>query len=194
MKTYLPVTPSQTIGPFFAYGLVADDYAYGHSQVAGCVLKHTDEVKSDPISIQGRIVDGNGEPIPDALLEIWQPDSQGQFNSGTFNGFGRIGSGVNADGFFEFHTIKPGSVESGAPFILVTVFMRGLLTHAYTRIYFSDEQDANDKDPVLQGIDQQRRKTLVAQQVARESGEVVYRFDIHMQGENETVFFAPYKS
>ncbi len=185
-------TPSQTIGPFFHPELV-------HSGESVLIDDHT---SGQPIRIQGMVIDGEGKPVLDAFLEIWQADSQGFFNHPAdpncqqadkhFRGFGRSGT-VNG-GRYEFLTVKPGSFpgrdgQAQAPYINVRIFARGMLIHAYTRLYFSDEA-LNESDSVLNAIEPARRPTLIAmkQDVA---GLPTYRFDIHMQGENETVFFEP---
>lgn len=186
-------TPSQTLGPFFAFGLTAAQYGYPGAQIADSDLAD-DAVPGARIIVTGRILDGDGAPIPDALVEIWQADSSGRYphtggsNLG-FRGFGRQGTGIDAENRFRFRTVKPGTIDAGqAPHINVIVAMRGLLSHVYTRIYFADEAAANARDPVLALVPPERRGTLIA---AREivEGETVYRFDIRMQGENETVFF-----
>ncbi|MDP7548157.1 MAG: protocatechuate 3,4-dioxygenase subunit alpha [Alphaproteobacteria bacterium] len=189
-------TPSQTVGPYFAYGLTPEQYGYDYKQLAGNDL---DEGKGDGerITIRGQVFDGNGETIRDAVLELWQADSQGRYahpgdprgSNTSFRGFGRVGTGTLAEHYFEFHTIKPGATGDGqAPHITVVLFMRGLLNHAYTRIYFSDEAAANGGDPALALVDATRRDTLIARRQEGADG-VVYRFDIHMQGDQETVFF-----
>ncbi len=189
-------TPSQTVGPYFAYGLTPEQYGYDYKQLAGNNLAEADG-SGERITIRGQVFDGNGETIRDAVLELWQADSQGRYahpedprgsNTG-FKGFGRVGTGTSPEHFYEFQTIKPGAIGDGqAPHIIVVLFMRGLLNHAYTRIYFSDEGTANDGDPALALVDAARRNTLIARR--RESPEgIVYQFDIHMQGEQETVFF-----
>lgn len=185
-------TPSQTIGPFFAYGLSPDQYGY---RLKSIVLPFTvtDDTQGERIRITGRALDGRGDPIDDALLEIWQADARGHYPDTTdkkeFRGFGRAGTGADPKNRFTFDTIKPGAVGVGqAPHINVIVFMRGLLSHVYTRIYFSDEAAANADDPVLNSVDPDRRPTLIAQRRETDTG-VVYQFDIHMQGSRETVFF-----
>lgn len=185
-------TPSQTVGPYFAYGLTARQYNYPHTSIADGSMAGED-VEGERIRVEGRVLDGDGMPIPDAMIEIWQADSQGRFahpadprnsNAG-FTGFGRFGTGTDPKNRFIFDTIKPGSVTSGeAPHLNVIVFMRGLLTHVYTRIYFADEDAANAVDPVLSSVPEDRRGTLVA---ARHGN--TYRLDIRMQGDDETVFF-----
>lgn len=192
----LKQTPSQTVGPFFAYGLTPHQYGYQMASIADGDLL-TPEVEGERIRLEGRVFDGEGAPIHDAMIEIWQADAQGRYahpadtrgsNVG-FKGFGRVGTGTDPEMRYVFNTIKPGAVGDGeAPYINVIVFARGLLNHLFTRIYFSDEAAANAGDAVLAGVPENRRQTLVAQ---REDGPggAVYRFDIHLQGERETVFF-----
>lgn len=185
-------TPSQTVGPYFAYGLTARQYNYQHSSIADGTVAG-EEVEGERIRIEGRVLDGDGSPVPDAMIEIWQADAQGRYahpadprgsNAG-FTGFGRFGTGTDPSCRFLFDTVKPGaSAEGGAPHLNVIVFMRGLLTHVYTRIYFADEASANAGDPVLSAVPEDRRDTLIA---TRDGS--TYHFDIHMQGDRETVFF-----
>jgi protocatechuate 3,4-dioxygenase alpha subunit len=183
----LPQTPSQTVGPYFAYGLVALQYGYPHLSVAGSEVAapHT---PGELISLEGRVLDGAGVPIEDALVEIWQADANGNYQAADFPGFGRFGTGTVAGNFFRFQTIKPGAVAGQAPHICLVVFMRGLLSHLYTRLYFVDETTANAADPVLGTVPAERRATLLAERIAG-PGLPGYRFDIHMQGTAETVFF-----
>jgi protocatechuate 3,4-dioxygenase alpha subunit len=192
----LKQTPSQTVGPFFAYGLTAPQYGYPFTGIAPGEV--ADELApGERIRIAGRVIDGAGAPIPDAMIEIWQADSEGRYahpNDGRasnrkFRGFGRFGTGTDPENRFVFSTIKPGSIdEIQAPHINVIVFMRGMLTHAYTRLYFSDEAEANARDPVLASVPQERRGTLIAQREDTPAG-ALYHFDIRMQGDAETVFF-----
>ena len=184
----IDLTPSQTVGPFFAYGITAEQYGYGYTQIANHKLIKDEKVKGDRIQITGRVTDGAGDPIPDAVIEIWQGDNTGSYANPLFRGFGRVGTGTSPDNSFAFETIKPGCIGNEAPHINVIVLMRGLLTHAFTRIYFGDEEEANQKDPVLNAIVIERRKTLIAQKV-QDHYTIRYRFDICMQGDNETVFF-----
>lgn len=188
-------TPSQTIGPFFAYSLAAEQYGYDYNSIInGFLLDPAEE--GERIYITGNVLDGNGNSIPDALIELWQADSNGIYrtlpvskkNDG-FTGFGRLGTGTHATHKFSFVSIKPGSTgELQAPHINVILFMRGSLLPLYTRIYFSDEEETNSKDELLNVIEPARRETLIAQRVER-PGLVEYIFDIYIQGENETVFF-----
>lgn len=189
-------TPSQTVGPYFAYGLTPAQYGYDHPSAAGPVIAGED-TEGERIRIVGRVIDGAGEPVGDAMVELWQADAQGRYAhpagggipNTPFRGFGRCGTGTDPHNRFIFDTIKPGAPEGGgAPHITVAVFMRGLLTHAYTRLYFSDEAAANAADPVLESVPAERRATIVAERHSTVGG-TVYHFDIHMQGDRETVFF-----
>jgi protocatechuate 3,4-dioxygenase alpha subunit len=192
-------TPSQTVGPFFAYGLAPELYRYAwRSAVTDRLVQSGTE--GQRIRIEGRVLDGNGEPIPDAMIEVWQANAHGRYNhpeggrrdnllDPDFKGFGRTGTGVDAEKRFIFDTIKPGALGDGqAPHLSLIVLMRGLLSHLYTRVYFSDETAANAADPVLARVPEERRHTLIAQRDETQGG-VVYHIDIHMQGPDETVFF-----
>ncbi len=192
----LKQTPSQTVGPYFAYSLTAGQYGYDFKSIADGTLVE-DQTEGERVRIVGRVLDGEGVVVTDAMIEIWQADAQGRYahpadprgSNLRFRGFGRTGTGTEAENHFVFETIKPGPEADGqAPHINVIVFLRGLLSHAYTRIYFGDEVAANAADPVLSAVSEERRETLIA---AREDGPdgPVYRFDIHMQGKSETVFF-----
>jgi len=187
----LPITPSQTVGPFLAIGLPWPDGAF-------VVPKGT----PGAITITGQVLDGAGEPVPDALVETWQADEASRFDhpddprgaarSGTpeFRGFGR--SATDQDGRYRIVTVRPGPLPSPAggteaPHLDVSVFAGGLLNRLVTRIYFADEAAANAADPVLSAIaEPERRATLLAVPIGR-AGE--FRFDIRLQGERETVFF-----
>ena len=183
-------TPSQTVGPFYSIGLT-------HREMNTLVC---DSTQGQRICIEGQVLDGDGKPVPDAMIEIWQANAYGRYNhpedkqekplDGSFTGWGR--SGTDPSGFYYFSTIKPGPVPASeasvqAPHINMTVFARGMLVHAFTRIYFSDEP-ANDSDPVLTSINEVRRQTLIAPR-QEENGKTIYRFDIRLEGEGETVFF-----
>jgi protocatechuate 3,4-dioxygenase alpha subunit len=190
MNDQLLQTPSQTVGPYFAYGLTAEQYNYGYAQICNDNLIVDEKVNGERITITGQVFDGNNNAIPDAMIEIWQADADGNYgaNKTLFQGFGRVGTGSDSTKSFTFHTIKPGTTNDEAPHINVIVFMRGLLVHAYTRIYFSDETIANTKDVLLNSIDESRRSTLIAER-KETNGKIEYHFDVHMQGENEAVFF-----
>ena len=190
------ITPSQTVGPYFKYGLTpGNDYAWNDAFSNDLV---TPDVSGDRIRIVGQVFDGEGKVIPDAMMEIWQADAQGRFAdpqdtraapNAAFKGFGRCGA--DKSGGFEFRTVKPGPVpgpngKPQAPHILLAVFARGMTQQAITRIYFADEA-ANAADPILALVPAERRATLIA---TREPGNAAtYRFDVHLQGDRETVFF-----
>jgi protocatechuate 3,4-dioxygenase alpha subunit len=192
-------SPSQTIGPFFHYGLNPVEANYPHTQIANHCLV-SEQTQGERLSLTGRVFDGKGVVVEDALVEIWQANAAGRYRHPNdarsqraldphFQGFGRCGTGASDDGRFVFKTIKPGPDQPGnAPFISVTVFMRGLLNHVYTRVYFDDEVDANATDPVLSRTEAGRKVTLLAKCCNTPDG-LEYTFDIHMQGEQETVFF-----
>ncbi|MBV7330738.1 protocatechuate 3,4-dioxygenase subunit alpha [Chloroflexi bacterium TSY] len=177
---------SQTVGPFFSIGMV-----YG--ELNNLVQ---DETAGERINLTGCILDGDGAPISDGVVEIWQADANGIYNhskdarqsgaDGAFFGYGR--SETNDKGFYSFRTIRPGAVDDMAPHINVRILMRGLLLHVVTRLYFSDED--NSADPILNNIPKERRHTLIAQRDDSE-GTPIYRLDFRMQGEDETVFFEP---
>lgn len=187
-------TPSQTIGPFFAHGLTAEQYRYHYTSIAHPVIADS-SVPGEHIMILGRVFDGEGNSCVDAMLECWQCDAEGRYSDRQqdpkamgFKGFGRVGTGMNERHQYEIYTIKPASIDGQAPHINLTLFMRGMLNHQFTRIYFSDEVSLNAQDKLLNLVPEDRRQTLIAQR--REvKGATVYEFDIHMQGEKETVFF-----
>ena len=188
-------TPSQTVGPYFAYGLTAEQYRYRFSQVFDHQIA-LPQAAGEHIRVEGQVLDGNGAPVGDAMVEVLQANAAGQYvgsleqaQAQGFRGFGRCGTGTDAQTRFYFDTVKPGSEGTGhAPHLNVIVTMRGMLLHVFTRIYFSDETQANAQDAVLCAVPEPRQRTLVAQ---RQGGPhaAVYRFDIHMQGLQETVFF-----
>lgn len=188
----LPRTSAQTVGPFFHPGLLRAD--------AVRAILASPETPGEPIRIEGRVLDGDGQPVPDALIEIWQADASGHYchpSDGSdqprdtgFTGFGRVGT--DAAGEYWFTTIRPGAVpfddrQHQAPHICVAIFARGLLNHLYTRLYFADDP-ATAGDPLLQYVPVERRATLQARRSER-AGLPVYRFDIVLQGAGETVFF-----
>jgi protocatechuate 3,4-dioxygenase alpha subunit len=141
------------------------------------------------IWIRGRILDGAGAPVGDGVVETWQPDAAGQFATAAHGGSRGFGRAVtDPDGGWAVHTVKPGRIVDArgglaAPYISVAVFARGLLKPVWTRMYFDDEADANQADSVLRSIDASRRGTLLA-----EPTEDGYRFDVRLQGPDETVF------
>ena len=168
-------TPSQTVGPFFAFGLPFE----GGERL----------VDEGGLWITGAVYDGAGEPVDDALVEIWQANRAGRYRHPEdtreelplepgFTGFGRCAT--DEQGRFRFYTVKPGATAPHAPHINVIVLARGLLRHLFTRIYFPDEEEANAADPLLSSIeDSAMRETLIARDL---------RFDIHLQGERQTAF------
>lgn len=179
------LTPSQTVGPFLSIALPWRDGPYV-----------VDETDPDAIRIFGVVYDGAGVPVPDALIETWQADPDGNFNhpddprekASDFRGFGRCPTA--GDGTYQIVTVRPGLVPAAdgvlqAPHIDVSVFARGLLTRVVTRIYFPEETAANAADPVLSTVPADRRATLIA-----EPADGGYRFDVRLQGAHETVFFA----
>ena len=189
-------TPSQTVGPYFAYGLAPQQYGYEMASIANSAVARSD-TQGLHIRIEGRVFDGEGNIVPDALIEIWQADAAGRYahpadprgSNAAFKGFGRCGTGTDPDNRYWFDTVKPGSVDgTQAPHVNVIIFMRGMLLHAYTRLYFADEAAANARDPVLLSVPPDRRGTLIAELVTTPGG-AIYRLDIHMQGDKETVFF-----
>jgi len=194
----LKESPSQTAGPYVHIGCVPNFCGIPgvYPQDNGAEMVN-DKTKGERITVTGIVHDGTGTPLKDVLVEIWQADGQGRYahpadprgsNIG-FRSFGRVGTGTDPEHRFRFETVKPGAPAPGqAPHINLVVFMRGLLSHLYTRIYFDDEAEANATDPVLTAVPEDRRETLVARR-EQQAGGTVYRFDLHLQGARETVFF-----
>lgn len=184
-------TPSQTVGPYFSMRL----FAPGPNVLAPAVTEGR-------IRVVGRVLDGDGKPIEDALIELWQADGRGRYRhpagdrtgaapADGFTGFGRAAANV-ADGEFWFETIKPGRVPGPrgslqAPHLNLIVQARGMLAPSFTRLYFADEAAANAEDFVLECVPPARRQTLIAPRVAADPA--TYRFEIRFQGPSETVFF-----
>jgi protocatechuate 3,4-dioxygenase, alpha subunit len=179
----LVATGSQTVGPFFSIG-------FAHL----CSLPALVEAK--PVTVYGKVVDGEGEGVPDAVLELWQADPLGNYATGSADplgvpgGFARIATDDKGD--FSFSTCRPGAVDfdgiqKQAPHLVVLVFARGLLRHLITRMYFPDEP-GNATDPLLQSLPDDRRPSLIAR-TALGSADTL-QWDVVLQGENETVFFA----
>ncbi|GAA1414914.1 protocatechuate 3,4-dioxygenase subunit alpha [Glutamicibacter uratoxydans] len=179
----LTPTPGQTIGPFYGYAL---PFEKGGELV--------NQAHPAAVRLHGVVYDGNGDVIPDSLLEIWQADEHGNVVSRdgslvrdgyTFTGFGRVP--VDNVGHYTFTTVNPGPTEAGkAPFIMLTIFARGLLNRLFTRIYLPEDTEALANDPLLASLPEERRKTLIA--TREEDGSL--RFDVHLQGEKETVFLS----
>lgn len=195
-------TPSQTGGPYVHIGLLpqqANIEVFENNFNNQLVKENT---LGERIRLEGQVFDGLGLPLRDVLIEIWQADANGVYPSTAdiqgkavdpnFHGWGRTGADFET-GFWSFNTIKPGAVPgrkgtTQAPHIALIIFARGINIGLNTRVYFDDEAEANAQDPVLKGIEwAPRRQTLIAKREERD-GEVVYRFDIRIQGENETVF------
>ena len=187
--TEIALTPSQTSGPYLEIGLI------------GGPISNQLVDESDPraLRISGTLFDGAGDPVPDGMIEIWQANAAGRYAhpadgreeiplEAGFTGFGR--SGTASDGSFAFVTVKPGRVpwvdgRLQAPHLLVGIFARGLLKRVATRMYFPDEEAANAEDPVLLGLEPAERKTIVAR-----ADDDTLRFDIVLQGTDQTTFFA----
>lgn len=196
-------TPWQTVGPFFHYGLPWKGGAdlVGTSEIGArpelmppehyllASPSSKGEIAGETIVLEGAVIDADGQVIPDAMVEIWQADAAGRYAQGNtdFIGFGR--ASTSEDGVYRFRTVRPGSIGDGhAPHIAVGVFGRGLLKRLVTRAYFEGDA-ANAGDEILALVPAQRRDTLVARRVGEEDGAAVWRFDIVLQGEAETVFF-----
>jgi protocatechuate 3,4-dioxygenase alpha subunit len=188
------ITPSQTIGPYYAYCLTPNGrYPFTASIGADLV---TQDAAGERIGLTLRVTDGDGAPVTDSLLEIWQADGEGRYahpadprrpSNAAFKGFGR--AEPDGNGEVRFETVKPGQVAGPngamqAPHIAVSVFARGMLNRLVTRVYFADEA-ANFADPILALVPTDRRGTLVAMK----TGDKAYRLDIRLQGPGETVFF-----
>jgi protocatechuate 3,4-dioxygenase alpha subunit len=187
----LNTTPSQTVGPFFSFGLTTDKC---------CIRRITSpQAKGEPIVLTCRVLDGDGIGVPDAMLEIWQADADGIYNhpddprqkavDAGCTGFGRMGT--TEDGLCEFETIKPGRVPAAsgadqAPHLNLAVFARGMLKQLYTRIYFAGDP-ANEEDSVLALVPKERRESLMAKPDS--SGKGNWLFEVRLQGDQETVFF-----
>ncbi|CAN5363248.1 protocatechuate 3,4-dioxygenase subunit alpha [soil metagenome] len=188
------ITPSQTAGPYFAFALTSPRYGYQLLLSNDLV---TPDTVGDPIRIEGRIFDGDGNVVPDAFVELWQADGSGRYSgkgdrpNTTFKGFGRCET--DAAGTYSFRTVKPGPVPGPdgldqAPHIDVSIFARGVLNRIFTRVYFEDEP-ANAADAILGVVPLERRRTLIARRDGAADGVPRYVFDIRLQGKDETVFF-----
>lgn len=183
-------TPSQTAGPFFHYALTPEQSGYHFTGLAS--EKMTDaSMPGAAIRFEGAIYDGLGQPMSDALVELWQADAMGRYahpadarsSNVAFKGFGRCAT--DAKGHFAFTTVKPGAIGDGqAPHITLILFTRGGQNHLYTRVYFPDEAAANATDPVLGSVPADRRGTLLARRT-----DTGYHIEIRVQGDGETVFF-----
>jgi protocatechuate 3,4-dioxygenase, alpha subunit len=192
--TRLPETASQTGGPYVHIGLAPAQAGFDifENNFGNQLVKP--DTRGERIAIEGVVYDGSGTAVRDMLVEIWQADADGHYahpgdpQPSSFRGWGRTGADFDS-GLWRFHTIKPGPVGAQAPHIAVVLFARGINIGLHTRLYFGDEAAANAQDPVLNGIEWEvRRPTLIAQRSDRD-GQGVYRLDIRLQGEGETVFF-----
>jgi len=181
----LQLTPSQTVGPFFSIGLTWE---------GGALV--VPEGAEGGVWLRGRVTDGDGAPVPDAVVETWQADREGRYAHpddprGAESGFGGFARApTDTEGRFAIHTVKPGPVPGPggtpqAPHLAMSVFARGLLNRVVTRVYFADEAERNAADPILGDVPEDRRATLLATRT--DDG---YAFDVRLQGEDETVFFA----
>jgi protocatechuate 3,4-dioxygenase alpha subunit len=186
---YLP-TPSQTVGPFFHLGFFGTRSLGALASIGA---------KGQRVRLICRVLDGNNAPVPDAMIEVWQANAEGRYRhpvdtqekplDPAFNGFGRFPTG--ADGSCMFETVRPGRVPGGkdslqAPHLNISVFARGLLKRATTRMYFAGDP-ANAEDSVLALVPEERRGTLLAHPVSEQPG--AWRYDIYLSGDHETVFF-----
>jgi len=195
MSVHAKLIPSatQTAGPFFHVGLLRPEWAD---------LTHGGKAQGEKISLEGRVTDGDGEPMTDTIVEIWQANAAGKYAhpddaqdkpvDKNFRGFGR--ALTDKDGIFRFITVKPGTVPGRgnalqAPHIAMSLAGRGLQHHLFTRVYFAGEA-LNKSDPVLSSIeDPALQKTLIAEPKGNANGSAVWRFDVVLQGKGETVFF-----
>jgi protocatechuate 3,4-dioxygenase, alpha subunit len=200
---YLKETASQTAGPYVHIGLIPDQAGFDIFENNFGAAVAGPRTKGERIRIEGRVLEGTGIPLRDALIETWQANAAGRYNHPAdkqdkpldpdFRGWGRVGSNFET-GIYRIDTIKPGIVPGRnghpmAPHINFWIVARGINIGLNTRMYFADEVEANGKDPVLRLIElEQRRKTLIAERETK-GGLTLYHFDIVLQGENETVFF-----
>jgi protocatechuate 3,4-dioxygenase alpha subunit len=202
---YLKETPSQTAGPYVHIGLIPHQAGFAIFERDFSNVLAGPETEGERITIEGRVLDGIGSATRDILIEIWQANAAGRYNhpadqqekplDPTFRGWGRTGTDFQT-GLYTFETVKPGPVTGRqghrpmAPHVNVWLAARGINIGLSTRMYFSDEAAANADDPVLTMIEPAaRRQTLIAQREERDGGRVIYAFDIHLQGDQETVFF-----
>lgn len=188
---YLKETPSQTAGPYVHIGT--------YPSAAGLNVRTQEKPNvlaaagaAERIRIEGIVYDGSGTPVHDGMLEIWQADTKGKYNAKGFTGWGRAVADYKT-GEWAFETVKPGATpyrdgRKQAPHVTLLVFARGINIHLHTRMYFPEDEAAHATDPVLAAVPPDQRHTLIARREKR-GGETVYRLDIHLQGDKETVFF-----
>jgi protocatechuate 3,4-dioxygenase alpha subunit len=187
MTHELKESPSQTAGPYVHIGLMPQYAGLTHPQALGEEIV-SPAFHGDRIRIEGIVRDGNGDPVSDILIETWQADPDGEYHTtpkAGFRGWGRVAGDFDT-GEWAIETVKPGGVNGAAPHIQLWLVARGINIGLSTRFYFGDEEEANAADPVLQQLDRARQITLIAQPV---SVDETYRFEINLQGNNETVFF-----
>jgi protocatechuate 3,4-dioxygenase alpha subunit len=200
---YLKESASQTAGPYVHIGLSPHEAGFDIFDKNFSNVLAGPKTKGERIRIEGQVIDGSGTPVRDVLLELWQANAAGKYNHPSdrqgkaldpaFRGWGRACSDFET-GIWAFETIKPGPVEGRgsrpmAPHVNLWIVARGINIGLNTRMYFPDEENANAADPVLNAIEWEvRRKTLIGTKISK-SGNAIYRFDIHLQGPDETVFF-----
>jgi protocatechuate 3,4-dioxygenase alpha subunit len=192
-RSPLKETPSQTAGPFVHIGTLPASAGLRTRSDERLDILARAGTQGERIIIEGIIHDGSGAPVTDAMIEIWQADSEGRYGSSGFSGWGRAVSDFET-GLYRFETIKPGIVpfhdgRPQAPHVAFSIFARGINIHLQTRMYFPEDAAANAADPALEAVGE---PALVESLIARKEergNEMVYRFDIHLQGERETVFF-----
>lgn len=188
MSHEMKETPSQTAGPYVHIGLMPQQAGLSGPKAVGADII-SPSFAANRIRIEGIVKDGNGDPVSDVLIETWQADPGGNYHTipqAGFRGWGRVSADFDT-AEWTIETVRPGSVNGAAPHIQLWLVARGINTGLTTRLYFGDETAANATDPVLQQIDPARRDTLIAQPVP--GSQATYRFEIALQGNNETVFF-----
>jgi protocatechuate 3,4-dioxygenase alpha subunit len=204
MKDYLRETASQTAGPYVHIGLAPNAAGFNIFETNFSHILTNAHTEGERIVVEGRVFDGSGTPVRDVLLELWQANAAGRYNHPAdqqqeknidedFRGWGRTCSDFDS-GVWRFETIKPGPVTGRdgrmmAPHLNLWIVARGINIGLNTRMYFSDEQAANAEDPVLNLIEWEVRRNTLTGKREKRGNEVVYTFDIYLQGENETVFF-----
>jgi protocatechuate 3,4-dioxygenase alpha subunit len=191
--SYLKETPSQTGGPYVHIGTMPSWAGLNLRTQEKPWVMTTAESEGERIRIEGTVYDGSGAPVKDALIEIWQADGLGRYNAPGFPGWGRTAA-VFETGVWHFETVKPGRTpwrdgRPQAPHVSLLIFARGINIHLHTRMYFDDEAEANAADPVLRSIEQRHLVNTLIGRRENQGAEAVYRFDIHLQGDKETVFF-----
>lgn len=190
---YLKETPSQTAGPYLHIGMLPAQAGLRTRSQEKMNVMVSGDVEGERIRVEGIVYDGSGAMVRDAQVEIWQANAKGVYNAPGFLGFGRAGADFKTGEWF-IETIKPGRTPGRkgklqAPHLTIYVYARGINIHLHTRMYFEDEAEANAADPVLNAIELKHTVATLIAKRSKRGGETVYRFDIHLQGEKETVFF-----